>query len=253
MPCNGWNHPASCNCGWGGMNHGGPRRSASLFSKLESEPPELLYQQIWESFLNPNARCPVCGDRVYFYQSEYGGRVFFDSLAPDWTKHPCTDRRDWSWEHFDPKAPPPPPKFAPSDEPKPLGPPPGSGSASLNVGWLEEGWMPIAQVASAKGRGNVHMFKSLSGATISFAGTGEQIEILWPTILSFDWSGPVFGRRHAKYKDIIEFQSVDFAMKKPQATFFYASSQLSADTEWILMRLRLVRDLEEDMRKKRRK
>lgn len=43
------------------------------------------------SYVNPNARCPVCGADVYFYQSPYGGRVFFDELGPPWPKHPCTD------------------------------------------------------------------------------------------------------------------------------------------------------------------
>lgn len=43
------------------------------------------------SYVNPNARCPVCRDLVYFYQSEFGGRVFFDELGGDWKKHPCTD------------------------------------------------------------------------------------------------------------------------------------------------------------------
>jgi hypothetical protein len=46
----------------------------------------------YESFVNPNARCPVCGERVYFYQSPYGGKVFFDELGPPWTKHPCTTK-----------------------------------------------------------------------------------------------------------------------------------------------------------------
>lgn len=43
------------------------------------------------SYVNPNAHCPVCGDRVYFYQSPNGGRVFFDDLGWPWPKHPCTD------------------------------------------------------------------------------------------------------------------------------------------------------------------
>lgn len=42
-------------------------------------------------FTRPDAKCPVCGDTVYFYQSPYGGRVFFDALGPPWPKHPCTD------------------------------------------------------------------------------------------------------------------------------------------------------------------
>jgi hypothetical protein len=45
----------------------------------------------YPSYVNPNARCPVCGAQVYFYQSPYGGRVFFDELGPPWPKHPCTD------------------------------------------------------------------------------------------------------------------------------------------------------------------
>src|SRR6266542_5861006 len=44
----------------------------------------------YESYVNPNAHCPVCGEQVFFYQSEYGGRVFFDELGPPWPKHPCT-------------------------------------------------------------------------------------------------------------------------------------------------------------------
>lgn len=43
------------------------------------------------SFINPNAHCPVCGDRVYYYQSPYGGRVFFNDIGWPWDKHGCTD------------------------------------------------------------------------------------------------------------------------------------------------------------------
>ncbi|MFQ3664492.1 MAG: hypothetical protein SNJ79_00435 [Sphingomonadaceae bacterium] len=43
------------------------------------------------SFTIPNATCPVCGARVFFYQNEHGSRVFFDDLGPPWPKHPCTD------------------------------------------------------------------------------------------------------------------------------------------------------------------
>lgn len=45
----------------------------------------------YECFTIPNAKCPVCGAKVYFYRSPYGGRVFFDELGPPWPKHPCTD------------------------------------------------------------------------------------------------------------------------------------------------------------------
>lgn len=43
------------------------------------------------SYVNPNAYCPVCGEQVYFYQSPFGGRVFFDDLGWPWPKHQCTD------------------------------------------------------------------------------------------------------------------------------------------------------------------
>lgn len=45
----------------------------------------------FQSYVNPNARCPVCGEHVYFYQSPFGGRVFFDNLGWPWPKHACTD------------------------------------------------------------------------------------------------------------------------------------------------------------------
>ena len=50
----------------------------------------------YPSYVNPNAKCPVCGADVYFYQSPYGGRVFFDELGPPWPKHPCTSSNDLS-------------------------------------------------------------------------------------------------------------------------------------------------------------
>lgn len=42
------------------------------------------------SYTIPNATCPVCDASVFFYQSPFGGRVFFDELGPPWPKHPCT-------------------------------------------------------------------------------------------------------------------------------------------------------------------
>lgn len=41
----------------------------------------------------PNAKCPVCGNPVFFFQAYNGGRVFFDPpLGPPWDKHPCTNK-----------------------------------------------------------------------------------------------------------------------------------------------------------------
>ena len=89
MGCNAWNHPASCDCGWGGVNYG------SYSVPVPQAPTGLDWAKpsvSFDSFVNPNARCPYCGDSVFFYQSPYGGRVFFDELGPPWPKHPCTDR-----------------------------------------------------------------------------------------------------------------------------------------------------------------
>ena len=44
-----------------------------------------------ECFVNPNAKCPVCHQPVFFYQNAFGSRVFFEDLGPPWPKHPCTD------------------------------------------------------------------------------------------------------------------------------------------------------------------
>lgn len=46
-----------------------------------------------KSYVVPDAICPVCGMKVFFYQSPNGGRVFFDDLGWPWPKHPCTDNR----------------------------------------------------------------------------------------------------------------------------------------------------------------
>lgn len=88
MGCNAWNHSSNCSCGWGGGNgyggNGGVRIFDGFVWRLDRRPTA-------DSFVNPNAICPVCGARVYFYQSPFGGRVFFDHLGPPWPKHPCTD------------------------------------------------------------------------------------------------------------------------------------------------------------------
>jgi hypothetical protein len=41
----------------------------------------------YPSYVNPNATCPRCGKNVYFYQSPFGGRVYFNEMGPPWPKH----------------------------------------------------------------------------------------------------------------------------------------------------------------------
>ena len=85
--CNAWNHYPGCSCGFGGEYYGSPSAHSSLHT-LES----------YERYLNPFAKCPVCGAAVFFFQDSNDGRVFFDELGPPWPKHPCTDHSDRDWD-----------------------------------------------------------------------------------------------------------------------------------------------------------
>jgi len=48
------------------------------------------------SYVIPNAFCPVCSEKVFFYQNAFGSRVYFDELGWPWPKHPCTDNSAYS-------------------------------------------------------------------------------------------------------------------------------------------------------------
>jgi hypothetical protein len=94
----GFNHYADCDCGWC-VNYGGrsPRaHRARLVEDMHQRDALSVLKRnsaryISGCYVNPNAKCPVCGDAVYFYANEHGSRVFFDDLGPPWPKHPCTD------------------------------------------------------------------------------------------------------------------------------------------------------------------
>ena len=135
MPCNGWRHPATCECGWGGMWHGnvpishigsdGNTRLDANESPVEAPSVDrLVVNRKPESLTIPNARCPVCGASVFFYQNEYGSRIFFDSLGYDWPKHPCTDN-----SHYD--SPASGKIFAPKSV------------VERRARWLGKGWRPF--------------------------------------------------------------------------------------------------------------
>ena len=92
----GHNHKSGCSCGWCFKPHyfTGENEPLALGNVQTNEPAALNLRKLtYRSFVNPNALCPVCGITVFFYQSEHGGRVFFDALGPPWPKHPCTDNR----------------------------------------------------------------------------------------------------------------------------------------------------------------
>jgi len=91
--CNAWNHSLDCRCGWGGLGHLG---RASLHPSMNVERIKFkTYRELLIGTTYPNAYCPVCSARVFFYESPNGGRVFFDELGPPWPKHPCTDHRHY--------------------------------------------------------------------------------------------------------------------------------------------------------------
>ncbi len=149
MACNGNNHHPACDCGWGGVWYGNAGYGSSepsldddswLFrSPLDRERESGRQHETWTRWstglVNPNARCPECGEPVYFYASPYGGRVFFDELGPPWPKHPCTDRSTFS-------------NYQPTLSAETAG---GQGQW-----WVSQGWTPLQNTIIARheiGRG----------------------------------------------------------------------------------------------------
>jgi hypothetical protein len=94
----GFNHYADCGCGWcvnTGDRSSRADRARLLDDMRQRDALHLLKASLARSisgcYVNPNAKCPVCGDAVYFYANEHGSRVLFDDLGPPWPKHGCTD------------------------------------------------------------------------------------------------------------------------------------------------------------------
>ena len=92
----GHNHYSNCTCGWC-VNYGRARIDRSrAAADLRRRDARLLLERnavrtVSACYVNPNARCPVCGASVFFYANRHGSRVYFDELGHPWTKHPCTD------------------------------------------------------------------------------------------------------------------------------------------------------------------
>lgn len=78
---------------------------------------------------------------MFLYQSEHGGRVFFDELGPPWPKHPCTDRARAVI----------PTTLPVTDQSLP----------TRRYRWQEAGWLPITDVV-VESVGSTHV--RLSGA-----------------------------------------------------------------------------------------
>lgn len=65
-------------------NPGSP--GSSLFAQ---DAEELNQDHDRQGVTYPNARCPRCEQRVYFFAAYNGGRVFFNDLGHPWEKHGC--------------------------------------------------------------------------------------------------------------------------------------------------------------------
>jgi hypothetical protein len=206
MSCNAWNHPANCRCAWGGA-HQRKRLPDNLLDIIHRRQPRAVRLA---RFTIPDARCPVCGARVFFHEGVGGGRVFLDSLGPPWPKHPCTDRPNWKWR-----------KLGSADEIRAKA---GAGPAEIRgCTWRTDGWAPVLSVERRDGRPTDSFMTSLVGATVWVDG-GEDtgINLLWPVGQEIDWRGPVFMRRRPMDPSVVEFQSIQIIRGAPRSVSLVA-------------------------------
>jgi hypothetical protein len=181
MGCNAWNHSSNCTCDFrGGHGFGGGGRYAgsgrARFSAVPTEPPETSSAgwsrakgdgTVW-SYVNPNARCPVCGASVYFYRSPYNGRVYFDDLGPPWPKHGCTDSGRWrTTRQFEVRA----------------------GQTFVVRSQWGEGWEPLCSSWVVETGGRTVLTGDLGG---------KSAELSLLNMAKFDHDGPVFVRAHER-------------------------------------------------------
>jgi hypothetical protein len=98
-PMPGYNHYPWCLCGWchkDGRNGYSSEATEHFFDRWSANrflSGEGVTRSFTACFVQPNATCPVCEDRVFFYANKFGSRVFFDELGWPWPKHSCTNRR----------------------------------------------------------------------------------------------------------------------------------------------------------------
>lgn len=97
--CNAWNHPAGCDCGWGGNGwpHWGTWQAGTIHRSL----PQVTHvsrtlrsYSYGRSDVCYPTKCPECGEEVYFVRHN-DGSVWLDELGWPWPKHRhCNE--DWS-------------------------------------------------------------------------------------------------------------------------------------------------------------
>ncbi|WP_133121871.1 hypothetical protein [Pleomorphomonas carboxyditropha] len=92
----GHNHYTWCMCGWCYKARTGGYAAERVFSDFDKSYAKRILKEYSADkrysacFVNPNASCPVCLSKVFYYQNSFGSRVFFDELGWPWPKHACT-------------------------------------------------------------------------------------------------------------------------------------------------------------------
>lgn len=93
----GHNHYSWCMCGWCHKTRTGGYAAQRISSDFEKSYAKRILRDLDAErgysacFVNPNASCPKCFARVFYYQNGSGSRVYFDELGWPWPKHRCTD------------------------------------------------------------------------------------------------------------------------------------------------------------------
>jgi hypothetical protein len=196
--CNAHNHAFDCDCGFGGDTGGGGGRRLAIALAMLERPISSGWARdsrgTVESYVNPNAHCPVCGALVYFYRSPYDGRVFFDELGWPWPKHPCTDNRR---EPLRAKR-----DSAQSSVPRPT------------PKWRIRGWHPLLASKVYAGRDRRRVTGDLEGRFREFHLPGAELP---------DANSPVFVRARAAMPDLFQVTFVHsdhFGIQRRKATAF---------------------------------
>ena len=61
-------------------------------------------------------RCRFCGTKVFYYEDEFGSKVFFDELGPPWPKHSCAEYEAFLLAHATSQTSAPHPVTPPEKE-----------------------------------------------------------------------------------------------------------------------------------------
>lgn len=160
MSSRGHNHPLDCPCGFCQ-----PRGLAK-----ESQVTTDLISVVGTSYsYTIPIPCPICGGAVFLYQSEHGGRVFFDELGPRWPKHPCTDRA--------------------RSVPLSVSTATDESLSTRRYSWQEAGWLPITDV----------IVESAGSTDVRLSGkhNSQLITIYIPVATIADGTDPVAAIAHS--------------------------------------------------------